>query len=334
MKHSKTSWLWLAVLWLVLWPVLVTAQGDPQLRQVQERLAAEGLDPGPADGTLGQRTRVALRQYQAAHGLRVTGLPDEATRKALGLGKRAGGKPAAAAAFIIPLEVEMTRRETQTRGEIKTVEGKPELLLVSFACDGCQVEVLETGMGGQQPLVWASGAVHIYKGASVPSSYKSGMLLSDSVVAGGQIMMRGSGGTAFTKNPLIGWYFESDPTAPLIFKVVQQRGYVHIGGKGMVRAPTGQIYQLSAAGMEKHGSAAEPSPWAGTRPVGALPSQAAADARDATALFHRWRSDDPTALHAVVLSVRPRTRSLTWTFTLPGPNPTFMSQGAIRGQGL
>jgi hypothetical protein len=48
-------------------------------------LKQEGFDPGPIDGTLGSQTRAALRQYQAKRGLPVTGLPDEATQKALGV---------------------------------------------------------------------------------------------------------------------------------------------------------------------------------------------------------------------------------------------------------
>lgn len=58
-------------------------QARAGVRQAQERLHQAGLDPGPADGVLGQRTAAALRQYQAAHGLPVTGELDEATWKVL-----------------------------------------------------------------------------------------------------------------------------------------------------------------------------------------------------------------------------------------------------------
>jgi TonB family protein len=60
-----------------------------ETRQVQERLRSAGYNPGAADGVPGPQTVAALRQYQTAQGLPVTGLLDEATRKALGLGSDA-----------------------------------------------------------------------------------------------------------------------------------------------------------------------------------------------------------------------------------------------------
>ena len=55
-----------------------------EARQVQERLRSAGYYPGTADGVPGPQTVAALRQYQTAQGLPVTGLLDEATRQALG----------------------------------------------------------------------------------------------------------------------------------------------------------------------------------------------------------------------------------------------------------
>jgi TonB family protein len=55
-----------------------------EARQMQERLRAAGLNPGTVDGVPGQQTVTALRQYQKAHGLPVTGLLDDATKQALG----------------------------------------------------------------------------------------------------------------------------------------------------------------------------------------------------------------------------------------------------------
>ena len=54
-----------------------------QIRQVQERLIAEGVDPGPVDGVMSPRTEAALRQYQEKHGLPVSGAADEATLRRL-----------------------------------------------------------------------------------------------------------------------------------------------------------------------------------------------------------------------------------------------------------
>jgi peptidoglycan hydrolase-like protein with peptidoglycan-binding domain len=54
-----------------------------QIQQVQGRLKAIGLDPGPVDGTLGPQTETALRTYQQRQGLPVSGQPDETTIQTL-----------------------------------------------------------------------------------------------------------------------------------------------------------------------------------------------------------------------------------------------------------
>jgi type II secretory pathway predicted ATPase ExeA len=59
-------------------------RGGEQVRLLQERLHNAGFTPGPIDGVLGPRTRRALRQFQAAHGLHATGSLNAATRQALG----------------------------------------------------------------------------------------------------------------------------------------------------------------------------------------------------------------------------------------------------------
>jgi peptidoglycan hydrolase-like protein with peptidoglycan-binding domain len=41
----------------------------PRIRHVQTRLQEAGFAPGPIDGIFGPRTVVALRRYQARHGL-------------------------------------------------------------------------------------------------------------------------------------------------------------------------------------------------------------------------------------------------------------------------
>ena len=60
---------------------------NEELRQAQKILKAEGFQPGPADGIMGSRTEEAFRLYQAKHGIPVTGVLDDASRKALGLKK-------------------------------------------------------------------------------------------------------------------------------------------------------------------------------------------------------------------------------------------------------
>jgi len=56
-----------------------------QIRLAQERLQAEGFDPGPTDGVLSSQTETALRQYQQKQGLPVSGALDEATLRDLQL---------------------------------------------------------------------------------------------------------------------------------------------------------------------------------------------------------------------------------------------------------
>jgi len=61
-------------------------QGRPDtalIRQVQAGLRHIGFDPGPVDGRPGPRTTAALRQFQASHGLGVTGKVDDETLAAL-----------------------------------------------------------------------------------------------------------------------------------------------------------------------------------------------------------------------------------------------------------
>jgi hypothetical protein len=73
------------MLCFVLYSVTAIAQSDLQIREVQKRLKAAGFDPGPIDSVLGNQTKEALRRYQTAKGLPVTGVLDEATRGSLGV---------------------------------------------------------------------------------------------------------------------------------------------------------------------------------------------------------------------------------------------------------
>src|SRR3954469_14933684 len=57
---------------------------NPQHAGLQVALRAQGLYLGPIDAIVGPRTVNAVRVFQRAHGLKVTGLPDAATRHELG----------------------------------------------------------------------------------------------------------------------------------------------------------------------------------------------------------------------------------------------------------
>lgn len=64
--------------------------GREFIRQAQRALKDKGHDPGPIDGVLGRRTRAALRHYQQAEGLNVTGQLDTETGARLGLPRGVG----------------------------------------------------------------------------------------------------------------------------------------------------------------------------------------------------------------------------------------------------
>ncbi|MHA7876600.1 lytic murein transglycosylase [Roseivivax sp.] len=53
-------------------------------RRLQERLTARGFDTGGTDGVIGPKTTEAIRAYQAAQGLAVTGEPSQALLRGLG----------------------------------------------------------------------------------------------------------------------------------------------------------------------------------------------------------------------------------------------------------
>lgn len=56
-----------------------------KLRLLQQKLTQQGFKLGVADGLMGKRTRTAIRAYQKKSGLPLTGKPDTATYKALGI---------------------------------------------------------------------------------------------------------------------------------------------------------------------------------------------------------------------------------------------------------
>ena len=55
------------------------------IRQAQQRLQAQGFDPGAIDGVLGQQTQQAIRWFQNSVGLLPTGELDARTLEALGV---------------------------------------------------------------------------------------------------------------------------------------------------------------------------------------------------------------------------------------------------------
>lgn len=56
-----------------------------EIKKAKEALKAKGLNPGPIDGTLDSKTQQALRDFQKANKLPVTGVLDPQTAEKLGV---------------------------------------------------------------------------------------------------------------------------------------------------------------------------------------------------------------------------------------------------------
>ena len=82
-------------------------------RQIQERLAAAGFDPGGVDGMFGPRTRAAIRSWQSSQGASPTGYLTSAAVAALrsGTGAAGGRQAASAGASTSPAATATAGRE-------------------------------------------------------------------------------------------------------------------------------------------------------------------------------------------------------------------------------
>ena len=99
-------------------------------RVVQERLVAAGFDPGVPDGTFGDRTRAALREWQAAQGMEETGYLDGASAEALAAAALAAEAPAAEALVAEAASAETPAVEAAS-AEIPAVEAASAEVVVA-----------------------------------------------------------------------------------------------------------------------------------------------------------------------------------------------------------
>jgi len=70
----------------------MVVSGD-DIKKAKEALKAKGLNPGPIDGTLDSKTQQALRDFQKANKLPVTGVLDAQTAEKLGVTTEKGSIP-------------------------------------------------------------------------------------------------------------------------------------------------------------------------------------------------------------------------------------------------
>lgn len=63
-----------------------------QIRQAQEKLQQEGHNPGPIDGVWGPQTQAAVKEFQQAKNIQVTGQLDQQTMKELGIEEQKAGE--------------------------------------------------------------------------------------------------------------------------------------------------------------------------------------------------------------------------------------------------
>src|SRR3989442_1559790 len=65
-------------------------QKGEQAMAMQQALKDKGHDPGAIDGRMGPKTRTALKDYQKAEGMKMTGRPDAGTMTKLGIDMKTG----------------------------------------------------------------------------------------------------------------------------------------------------------------------------------------------------------------------------------------------------
>ncbi|MEI6050839.1 MAG: peptidoglycan-binding domain-containing protein [Bacteroidota bacterium] len=220
-------------------------QDNATIKKAQKQLTELGYEPGPIDGVWGMKTENTLKMFQRDNYLSETGKLDKETLDKLtylqSSGKGIKKGISTSKEFIIPFDVE-SAEETTTRGEMKFVKDSPSLLLFSLDCTGCKVEMPMT-MNGSEPSIWTIGAEHIYNGDTILSNSKAELTSSEMAIGkGGRIIMVAKSGSVLTSNKVNNWAIKSDHSDPIVFKIVKNKGYVYLNGKGIVQSPEGKIY--------------------------------------------------------------------------------------------
>jgi peptidoglycan hydrolase-like protein with peptidoglycan-binding domain len=177
-------------------------------KEIQQRLKDLGFDPGPIDGTFGDRTAAALRAFQRKAGVPETGTVDDATMKELiasGEAKMLHSVPTA----LLPANTSLENFGTKII--LRPAENRKGAIVVVIPRRGGYMHKLQflgltkDGRAHVESTVWTDGAIHEIDGPI----------------------------------HLAGFRFEPDAGKKLIFRVDRRKGYVFLSGDGQVTPPDG-----------------------------------------------------------------------------------------------
>jgi hypothetical protein len=91
------------------------------VKQAQQALKDKGHDPGPIDGVMGSRTKEAIKSFQSASNLQVTGTLDAETSQKLGV---SSGSDAMGSRSNLPSESNSMKSRGKMPSDSNTTRGK------------------------------------------------------------------------------------------------------------------------------------------------------------------------------------------------------------------
>jgi hypothetical protein len=91
------------------------------VKQAQQALKDKGHDPGPIDGVMGSRTKEAIKSFQSASNLQVTGTLDAETSQKLGI---SSGSDAMGSRRSLPSESDSMKSRGKMQSDSNTTKGK------------------------------------------------------------------------------------------------------------------------------------------------------------------------------------------------------------------
>lgn len=176
--------------------------------EVEQRLKALGIDPGPVDGTFDEQTASALKAFQKKARIPESGKVDDATMAELvaaGEAKMLHALPGA----LLPITT--APENFGTRIILRHASDRPGAMVVVIPRKaGYQhklqfLGLMRDGRAHVESTVWTHGAIHEIDGPLT--------------LAGFQIVPEGE--------------------APMVFRVDRKKGYVFVSGAGLVTPPHG-----------------------------------------------------------------------------------------------